>query len=59
VPVRISGSLAAPEYSVDLAQLAVESAKTGVKLTIGAAVGAPEGAVPLVKDLWHGLRGKK
>ncbi len=59
VPVRISGSLAAPEYSVDLAQLAVESAKTGVKLTIGAAVGAPEAAVPLVKDLWHGLRGKK
>lgn len=59
VPVRINGPLAAPEYSVDLAQLAVESAKTGVKLSIGAAVGDPEAAVPLVKDLWRGLRGKR
>ena len=48
-----------PLTAIRVAQLAVESAKTGVKLSIGAAVGAPEAAVPLVKDLWHGLRGKK
>ncbi len=59
VPIRITGPLGAPEYSVDLTQLAVEVAQTGVKLSIGAAAGVPEAAVPLLKDWLHSLRGKK
>jgi AsmA protein len=59
IPVRIAGPLAAPEYSVDLAQLVVESAKAGVTLPISAVVGAPKAAVSPVKDLLHGLRGKE
>lgn len=59
VPVRIAGPLAAPEYSVDMAQLVVEAAKSGVKFSLGGAIGVSEGAVPLVKDLMHGLRRKQ
>ena len=59
VPIRIAGPLAAPAYSVDMAQLAVETAKRGVKLSIGAAVGVPEAVVPVVKDFLRGLRREK
>jgi AsmA protein len=59
IPVRIAGPLAAPAYSVDLAQLVVESAKAGVTLPISAVVGVPKAAVSPVKDLLHGLRGKE
>lgn len=58
VPVRISGPLDSPAYSVDAAALAVESAKTGVKLTIEKSPGAP-GAAQAIQDLLRGLRGKK
>ena len=58
VPVRISGPLQSPGYSVDAAALAAESAKTGVRLTIEKSLGVP-GAAPLVEDLLRGLRGRK
>ena len=57
VPVRISGPLDAPGYSVDAAALAAESAKTGVKLTIEKSLGP--GAAPLIEDMLRGLRRKK
>ncbi len=58
VPVRIAGPLESPGYSVDAAALAVESAKTGVRLTIEKSLTAP-GAAPLIEDVLRGLRGKK
>jgi AsmA protein len=58
VPVRISGPLESPRYSVDAAALAAESAKTGVKLTIEKSLGGA-GAAPLIEDMLRGLRGRK